>query len=255
MIDPTLSTPAEVLAAARAIVAARYPDAAFALVAGSLMRGEGTAHSDLDLIVMYDRVESSRRESFLAEGVPVEVFVHDDETLAWAINIAVTRGRPSLVAMIAEATAIGRIPQRAARLKEAMVAALAKGPPPMAPAQLDALRYAITDAVQDLRGDRGAAERLAIGVLLYPLLAELALRGRGQWHATGKWVPRALARIDGELADRFDHAFRALFGSGAAEAVVALAERELAPHGGTRFDGDIQIANPAWRAPPGRFGA
>ena len=87
------------------------------------------------------------------------------------------------------------------------------------------------------------------------LLAELALRGRGQWHATGKWVPRALARIDGELADRFDHAFRALFGSGAAEAVVALAERELAPHGGTRFDGDVQIANPAWRAPPGRFGA
>ncbi|WP_163366512.1 nucleotidyltransferase domain-containing protein, partial [Klebsiella aerogenes] len=63
MIDPTSSTPAEVLAAARAIVASRYPDAAFALVAGSLMRGEGTAHSDLDLIVLYDRIESSRRES------------------------------------------------------------------------------------------------------------------------------------------------------------------------------------------------
>ena len=255
MIDPTLSTPAEVLAAARAIVASRYPDAVFALVAGSLMRGEGTAHSDLDLIVLHDRVEASRRESFVAGGVPVEAFVHDDETLAWAIDVAATRGRPSLLALIAEATAIGRAPQRAARLKEAVAGILAKGPPPMPPAQLDALRYAITDAVQDLRGARGEAEPLAIGVLLYPLLAELALRGRGQWNATGKWVPRALARIDGALAGRFDHAFRALFASGTADAVIALVERELAPHGGMRFDGDVQVASPAWRAPAGRFGA
>ncbi|WP_137864517.1 MULTISPECIES: nucleotidyltransferase domain-containing protein [unclassified Sphingomonas] len=255
MIDPTSSTPAEVLAAARAIVASRYPDAAFALVAGSLMRGEGTAHSDLDLIVLYDRIESSRRESFVTGGVPVEAFVHDDETLAWAIDVAATRGRPSLLAMIAEATAIGRAPHRAGRLREVVAGLLAKGPPPMAPAQLDALRYAITDAVQDLRGARDEAERVGIGVLLYPLLAELALRGRGRWNATGKWVPRALAGIDDGLARRFDHAFRALFASNAADAVVTLAERELAPHGGMRFDGDVQVAHRSWRASPARFGA
>ena len=39
--------------AARVICSQRYPDAAVAFAAGSLMRGEGTPYSDLDLVVVY----------------------------------------------------------------------------------------------------------------------------------------------------------------------------------------------------------
>ncbi|MES2442198.1 MAG: nucleotidyltransferase domain-containing protein [Pseudomonadota bacterium] len=240
MTHPTLPTPAEALAIARAVIESRYPGAAFAFAAGSILRGEGTLHSDIDLVVVFDRLEVARRESFLFEGVPVEAFVHDEETLAWAVNSSAARGRPGFPALIAEATLLGRAPERGERVRHAVAAMLAKGPPPMAPAQVDAMRYAITEFTNDLRGERTPAEALAIGIMLYPPLVELALRGRGKWNATGKWVPRSLAEADDALAGDFDRAFRALFATGACEAVIALVERELAPHGGPRFDGDQQ---------------
>ena len=89
---------------------------------------------------------------------------------------------------------------------------------------------------------------LAIGAMLYPKLAELSLRGRGRWNGSGKWVPRLLAAIDEGLSDRFDAAFRALVASGASNAVIALAEAELAPHGGTLFEGDRRTAPISCRA-------
>ena len=248
MTHPTTLTPAEALAIAEAVIASRYPGAAFAFAAGSIMRGEGTVHSDIDLLVVFDRVEDSRRESFRFDGVPVEAFVHDEGTLAWAVHGGAARGRPSILALIAESTVFGRAAARGERIRHAMAALLSRGPPPLGPAHIAALRYAITDATSDLRGERSAAEYRATGIMLYSLLAELMLRGRGRWNGTGKWVARALAEIDGELADRFDRAFRDLFASGAREAVIALAERELAPHGGFLFEGHCQFS------PPGRQG-
>ena len=41
------------LEAARAAVEAHYPACAGAMVAGSVMRGEGTAASDLDIVVFF----------------------------------------------------------------------------------------------------------------------------------------------------------------------------------------------------------
>lgn len=69
--------------AARVICAQRYPDAAAAFAAGSLMRGEGTRYSDLDLVVVYSALPAAYRESFRLQGLPVEAFVHDPETLEY----------------------------------------------------------------------------------------------------------------------------------------------------------------------------
>jgi predicted nucleotidyltransferase len=44
------------LATAQAVMTERYPDADFAFVAGSVIRGQGTAHSDIDLVVVYRRI-------------------------------------------------------------------------------------------------------------------------------------------------------------------------------------------------------
>jgi hypothetical protein len=230
------------------VVASRYPDAAFALAAGSIMRGHGTVLSDIDLIVMYDHVETAKRESFMADGVPVEAFIHDRETLAWFVNDDVARCQPSILNMIIEGVVIGPRPEDAEALKRQIGARLAEGSPPLSPVDRDALRYRITDAIDDLRGERGAAEIMAIGALLYAPLAELALRGRGHWIGEGKWVPRLLATADADLAARFNDGFRALFASGNCAPVIALAERELAPHGGPLFDGDCRPAPASCRA-------
>ncbi len=146
MTDAKIPTPAEALAIAQMVVASRYPDAAFALAAGSIMRGHGTVLSDIDLIVMYDHVETAKRESFMADGVPVEAFIHDRETLAWFINDDVARCQPSILNMIIEGVVIGPGPEDAEALKRQIAARLAEGPPPLSPVDRD-------------RGDRRAALR------------------------------------------------------------------------------------------------
>lgn len=241
-------SPSEALAAAEAVFRSRYDGASFAYVAGSIMRGQGTRLSDIDLVVVYDRLDAARRESFIAKGVPVEAFVHDTETLAWFVNADFSRGCPSILNMIAEGTAIGESVDRAEKLKREVSELLSAGPPILKPAELNALRYEITDAIDDLRGERSPGEVMAIGTMLYPKLVELALRGRCHWNGTGKWAPRLLEAVDASLAAKFEDTFRILFISGRCDPVIALAERELELHGGPLFDGDIRFAPASWRA-------
>ncbi len=247
MVKRISPTPAEALTIAEAVFRTRYSGAAFAYAAGSIMRGEGTYLSDIDLVVVFDHLDAARRESFIFDDVPIEAFVHDRETLGWFVNEDAARGRPSILNMIGEGKIIGCDQSKAEEIRADVSARLGSGPLPLSTAALNALRYEITDAVDDLRGDRAADETLAIGAMLYPKLVDLALRGRGRWNGAGKWAPRLLTKIDAELAIRFDGAFRALFTKGDAGPVIMLAEAELAPHGGPLFDGDRRDAQESWR--------
>ena len=114
----------------------RYNGASFAFVAGSILRGQGTHLSDIDLVVVFDSLEAAYRESFVLEGVPVEAFVHDAGTLAWFINDDVSRGIPSILNMIAEGASIGNALADAEMLREAVSRRLLAGPPALTPAKL-----------------------------------------------------------------------------------------------------------------------
>ncbi|MGK9166603.1 nucleotidyltransferase domain-containing protein [Inquilinus limosus] len=230
------------LATAESILAARYPDARFAFVAGSIIRGQGTPHSDIDLVVVYGRIDRARRESFRSGGFPVEAFVHDPGTLRWFMDQDVARGRPSIVTMVAEGRLVGPATADAEALRSEASSLLAKGPPPLAAERRDALRYEITDLVDDLRDQRTPPEMLAIGAALHQRLADLMLLGRGHWTGGGKWIPRLLATLDDSLSRDFDEAFRRLFADGRADLLIALAETELGHHGGPLFEGDRREA-------------
>ena len=240
-------SPAEAVAIAEAVVGSRFKGASFAFVAGSILRGQGVRHSDIDLVVLFDKVDAAWRESFFADGVPVEAFVHDAGTLARFVDADVARGCPSILNMIVEGVVVGEAKANAETLRQTIGERLAAGPPPLTESQLNALRYEIGDAVDDLRADRPASETLSLGAALYPKLAELALRGRGRWNGTGKWASRLLSALDPALAASFEAAFRELFVSGETGAVIKLAEAELSPHGGPLFDGDKRLAPPSWR--------
>src|SRR4051794_11502050 len=89
----------KLIAVTNDIRVAWYPDAAVVFLAGSLVRGEGTAYSDLDLVVVYEELPNAYRESFVTRGLPVEAFVHDPETL----NHFLTRSdRPAGMASLAQ---------------------------------------------------------------------------------------------------------------------------------------------------------
>ena len=61
----------------------RYKEAEAVFAAGSIVRGEGTPFSDLDLVVVYAELRCAFRESFRFGGYPVEAFVHDPATLEY----------------------------------------------------------------------------------------------------------------------------------------------------------------------------
>ncbi|HEY3814344.1 MAG TPA: nucleotidyltransferase domain-containing protein [Caulobacteraceae bacterium] len=240
-------TPADALRIAKIAVAARYDGAAYAFAAGSIMRGEGTRLSDIDLVVVYDRLDAARREAFMAENIPVEAFIHDPETLAWFIDEDVRTGCPVLLDMIVHGVVIGDAEGSAKTLQEDMARQLDEGPPALTRDALDALRYQITDTINDLRGERSDREIMAIGAVLYPSLVELTLRGRGNWNGTGKWAARLLAAADSDLAAQFHQAFGKLFTSGASDGVIELAEQVLERHGGPLFTGYRRVAPATWR--------
>lgn len=224
------------LAAAEKALASRFAGAACAFVTGSIMRGQGTTGSDIDLVVVFPRLERAWRESFIEDGFPVEVFIHDPETLAYFLDKDIEGGHPIMANMVASGVVIGRERSFAEPIRASAAQALANGPLPLAGPAYDTMRYMASDLVDDLRGERPAAEVAAIAAHLYPRLIDLILLGRGAWSGVGKWGPRLLRRLDSQLADSFDEAFRTAV-QGNAAALLALAEAELERHGGYYFDG------------------
>ena len=236
------------LATAKRALAERYPDAELAFLAGSVVRGDATATSDLDLVVVFGRLDRAYRQSFTLDGWPIEAFMHDPQTLRYFMEeVDGARGVPSMPAMISEGIAIPEVTALARNLQSCANAVLDAGPPPLSPEELDSRRYAITDMAEDLVDPRSHIEARATGIQLYPLMAEFALRARGEWSATGKTLPRRLSDADPDLAQAFEAAFDALFEGRDTGPVIALAERILQPHGGRRRDGYEAFAPADWR--------
>jgi hypothetical protein len=244
-----LPAPGDILALATEILETRYPHADAAFVAGSFMRGQGSPTSDIDLVVLHPTLPTAHRESFLFQNIPVEAFVHDPETLTWFLDSDRKDGHPALIGMLVEGVLIGPRQENAAALKQHAAQLLAAGPPPLDPATLDRLRYAITDKLDDLAADRSPAEHLAIGASLYPLLVELVLRGNLQWNGTGKWSARLLHQLNPTLAHQFQSAFLNLYTDSNAGPVIELADTLLSPHGGHLFANYRSDAPATWRTP------
>jgi hypothetical protein len=214
----------------------RYPSAIALFCAGSVIRGEDTAHSDLDIVVLFERVPNAWRESLVLDGWPVELFVHDPETLAHFVERDVARRQPSLPSMVAEAIVVPAPSPESDRI-QAWARNILANPPLVSAATLDDQRYLISDALDDLRDPRPRSELVAIAVHLHDLLGAFMLKSRGRWSATGKHLPRLLQDLDPTTADAFQHAFDALLTSSDPTPLITFTERVLEPFGGPLFDG------------------
>jgi nucleotidyltransferase-like protein len=237
-----------ILDAVHAIRRERYPGSDSVLVAGSLVRGEGTAYSDLDLVVVYSTLPAAYRESFRFGTYPVEAFVHDPNTLEYFFTQV---DRPSGIAalpnMVSEGVEIPGPTELTRRLKNRAVEILAEGPPPLSIEDEQRLRYLVSDVLDDLRGVRGFAETIAVGSQLFEALANYYFRSHGFWSACGKAIPNQLARRDASLASRYAESFEALFRTGDGTLVIAIAEEILEPKGGLLFEGYRSEAPANWR--------
>lgn len=220
------------------ILTSKYPNASLIFLAGSIVRGEGTSFSDLDLVVIFDKLPAAYRESFYFQGFPVEAFVHDPETLNYFLyDVDRPSGIPSLAQMILEGVEIPQPSELSVSLKELATSVIEMRPPALSEKEICKLRYNITNLVDDIRQPRSKAELVASGTELYEALADYYFRTNNLWSAKGKSIPRILEHKDAALCLRYCAAFEELFADGKPEKVIVLAEEILNPNGGYLFDG------------------
>jgi hypothetical protein len=218
--------------AATALISQRFPQAEWALLAGSVLTADRTAGSDLDIVVCLPEDPTlPYRSSLYWQGWPVELFVHDESSLDHYLAKDLISRRPVLHRMIATGVVVGGSHRGAARLRARCAAVLAEGPPALPAAELARLRYAVTDLLDDLVHSRDPAETTAIATALWLTAAELALHAGRHWIGAGKWLLRELRDLDAGLAQTW------VASHGDPDAVAALARQMLDLAGGPLFDG------------------
>ncbi|MEV7609320.1 nucleotidyltransferase domain-containing protein [Microbacterium sp. NPDC089320] len=192
------------LAIAERFVAARYPGADVAVVAGSTARGDRTPSSDIDLLLLGDDLFASEAQTSEAsthefEGEIFEVFAYTPSGFDEWADRGVAQHRPVTVHMLVEGIAI-RDDGRLSALRRRWRTLLDEGP--SLNAQESALRrYVITDVLDDLRDATDPLEQRVEAAILFERIAELMLLREGHWIATGKWLPRRLRDLSRERAE------------------------------------------------------
>ena len=193
------------LAVAERFVAARYPRAGVAIVAGSTARGERTPTSDIDLLLIGGELfeaddQSSEASTHEFEGEIFEVFAYTPAGFDEWAERGVAQHRPVTVHMLVEGTVI-RDDGRMASLRLHWQRVLDAGPA-LSAHESACRRYVITDVLDDLRDARDPLEQHVEASILFERTAELMLLGEGRWIATGKWLPRRLRNLSSERTER-----------------------------------------------------
>lgn len=221
---------------AKKIVLEKYPTCHAALLAGSVIRGDETKTSDLDIIIFDFSVEGAYRESFYSHDWPVEMFVYNSFSYRDFIDMDCQHGTPSLPRMISEGMPLMGADIIAPIQKEA-IARLAAGPESWDEEIINWKRYIITDLLEDLKGAKQRAEQLFTVNALAQLLQEFYLRVNGQWTGKGKWVIRTLRDYDEAYAKQYTSALDEFYRTGNIEGIVHITDDTIRPFGGRLFEG------------------
>lgn len=229
------------------VVDTAFPQARMAFVGGSVLRGEGTPTSDLDLVVVQDPPDAVHRVTLERHGWPVECFVHTAESLAlWARADVVERRRPVLARICTEGAIVRDADGTATEVRAGLARLLEAGPPPLPDQELDHLRYVVTDLVDDLVDRDDPLARTLVAAELAHRLTDLWAVRDDTWWGTAKAAIADLRRRDPATAARLEAAVEAA-GNGRTAPLVQLTGDALAPFGGRllagyRQDGRAMLA-------------
>ncbi|MCL2438933.1 MAG: nucleotidyltransferase domain-containing protein [Alphaproteobacteria bacterium] len=223
---------------AKELLAERFPNAKCAFVAGSITRGEGTATSDIDLVVVHDVdiLPRAYRDSIIYQDWPVEMFVQNTNSLAYFCKKDADSGAPMLVNMIAEGHIIPEGDQYATSLQNEARKAIGAGPAALDEEKIKQRRYMITDMLDDIGDYRNMAELYGMLGWLYQELADFYLRANRKWSGKGKSIARAMKKYYPEILPEYEAAFKE-GSSGNVKPVLELADKLLAPFGGRYWAG------------------
>lgn len=185
-------------------IVATYPGAAIGIVAGSTARGERTATSDIDLLLLGDGLfaeddKHSEAATHTFDGEVFEVFAYTGRGFREWAERSLAQYRPVIVHMLVEGIAV-RDDGSLDDLRREWGAILDSGPE-LGMQESLFRRYVITDVLDDLRDASDALEQHAIASVLFERVAELMLLTDRRWIAAGKWLPRRLRALSPERAE------------------------------------------------------
>ncbi|WP_163102115.1 nucleotidyltransferase domain-containing protein [Peribacillus alkalitolerans] len=222
--------------AALAFINKYFPNCQGALLAGSVVRGEATVTSDLDIIIFDKSIASSYREALIEFGWPIEVFVHNLHSYKVFFESDYKRARPSKQKMISEGIIL-KDEGILEVIKNEATQLLNEGPEVWSEETIRVKRYFITDTLDDLIGSNKREEEIFIANTLAELLQEFVLRSNKQWIGSSKWIYRALKQFDPDFAGVFVETFDVFYRTGNKQLIIELVDKVLQPHGGRLFHG------------------
>lgn len=239
---------------AEGLVRGRHPQARAAILGGSFASGRATPTSDIDLLLLFERVDHAWRETLVHEGRTVELYGHDLATFEYFCRqLDRPGGRIPMAMMVIEGVNLLPADSAYAALRRLAQAIYAEGPPPLDAQALARRRYEITTLLEDLSDSAHPGETLAIAAKLYELLADFRLRSRNAWTGLGKHLFRRLHAQSPQFAALLDQAMRTVVTEPelGKQRFAAVAASALADFGGPLLDGFALHAPPAWRSAGG----
>jgi predicted nucleotidyltransferase len=220
----------------------KHPDSDSLILAGSIIRNEGTKYSDLDIVVIYKCLPKAYRESFTYNGVLVETFVHDPETVDFFLNkFDKVNNSSTLAQMIVEGIEIPYSTPLSREIKKRANECILIGPNGLDEQTTQNMRYAITNLIDDIREFKNKPELFGTLSSLYTSLSEFYFKANGYWAGSDKYVSRLMKKYNADLEKNFFDAFYTSIMNGNVDKVIKITEDILRPFGvflidGYRFD-------------------
>ncbi|WP_020580249.1 nucleotidyltransferase domain-containing protein [Actinopolymorpha alba] len=212
-----------------------------ALLSGSVVRGHATATSDVDVVVLLPEGMGGRRETVSWEGTTVDIFAYDTDTLDRYLAKDTERRRPTLCSLVLDGLLVAGDPAAAERAVAAARKVFDAGPRPVPAAELDRMRYGVTDLLLDVEGSGDRGETLILAATLVQALGDFVLAAAGRWTGQGKWLLRELRAYDKELAAGLVAAHDELARSAEVDPLVGLVDTVLAGYGGRYLVGRAEV--------------
>lgn len=223
--------------AASKIVEQHFPGCTGAVLAGSVVRGDATNTSDLDIVIFDKKLPASYRTSFNSFGWPVEAFVHNSESYKFFFESDRKRARPSLPDMVANGVIIKNEDGIIDKIKKEANQILTNGPDKWTKEEFELKRYFLTDVLNDFIGSESRPEELFILNKLVDLVCEFILRTDNQWVGDAKGMYRALQSYDAILTEELIQSLNAFYQYSEKNSMIEFVDRTLEPYGGRFFEG------------------
>ena len=225
-----------------------YPDSIGGFVSGSIIRGDSTSTSDIDIAVLYaEPFDEIHRFSTTVDKWPIEFFVHNKKAQDFYFEKDRLRGMCVMPTIVGSGIIIPTEDELLISQQAIALAIIQRGPPVLTSELIDLGRYTITDLVDDLIGTEDIGHRNAIIGQLHNRLGDFYLRSQNKWSGEGKSLIRIIGDVDTAFRDGFVNSFQAAFSSNSNDEILNLVKVILEPHGGFLRDGYFSSAPNAWK--------